>query len=386
MSLSEEELLVQGKAVFGPKFGGHFSDAPAVSIPDISIVVDDPTNPHTFGALLAVSGHQKGHFEKTETMDAVRNATEVHDLLAIEGSQSITGHRVIRCENLTLQDGATLTIEGGVSEGIDPTKNLVIVAAKKLLVRTPTSGAGVTILAGEKEPKPTKPAKAKDGANGSGVGADGEHGQLGKNGASSVPDQPRIMRQVVLCFDDIEVTAPNDPTATYPALTFVSDGRDGRDGGDGGDGGHGGNGTQGSSSVTKAHILVDLHCAAGPGPGGDGGDGGRAGHGGSAEDGVQGANLILMSTRTGIQKMIGFEFHARPGSPGVGGNPGRPGNLGWHGAEGNVNWPCTHAGRDGTKGLTGARGRPGANGADNEHRGRIYYSILSQGEFDSLWP
>ncbi|OBY26776.1 hypothetical protein A9D60_17450 [Leisingera sp. JC1] len=93
-----------------------------------------------------------------------------------------------------------------------------------------------------------------------------------------------------------------------------------------------------------------------------------------------------MSTAAGISKMLAFQFLATPGKPGTGGSRGKPGNFGWHGAEGNVNWPCTHAGRDGVKGLIGDKARNGADGAKNEHQGRIYLELLTQAEFDSMWP
>ena len=378
-----QELLEKSKLVFGERFGGLYSEAPAYSFPD---GIDGNTGELggvTIGALLAVSAHQKGHFEKNETMDAVKNADEIHDLLSITGNIHINTGKVIRCENLTFSDGSHLSIDGGVSPDISPANNLVVIAAKKVVVRTPTVGAGLSINPGSVEAKPAKPAKAPDGASGGHVGASGTNGTGATDGTNTRSAQPRLMRQFVVVFDEIEVTDPDDPTANYPALVFNSEGINGRDAGDGGDGGHGGQGAQGSSSVV--HGLPFPNCAAGPGPGGNGGDGGRAGNGGASDDGAQGGNLILMSTVQGINKMLGFEFLAPHGKPGRGGSPGAPGNFGWHGAEGNASWPCTHAGRDGRKGLRGRDGLRGAHGSEDGHRGRIYYEILSQAEFDSLW-
>lgn len=381
MSDDIEELTDKAQLVFGEKFGGLYSEAPEFSLPGIK--VSGGSGATTIAAKLAITAHQKGHFEKAETMDAVRNATETHDLLSISGTESIDESQNVRCDNLTFLDGARLEMTGGVSAGTSPEENLVVLAARKIVVRTPTSGAGLDVLPGPADPTPGKKQKAANGRNGTGVGGHGTNGGHGENGESAQPDRPRLMRQVVIAFDDIEVTDPEDPTQNYPALTFTCNGQDGKSGGDGGDGGHGGNGTKGSSSSTRGFPPA---CLSGPGRGGNGGDGGRAGHGGSGEDPIQGANLILMSTRRGIEKMLAFEYLANHGQPGKGGNPGKPGNFGWHGAEGNANWPCTHAGRDGVKGMSGQRGRPGADGAEDGHEGKIYIEILSQDEFDSMWP
>ncbi len=333
------------------------------------------------------SRHIEGPFDRARVMQRARDADEVHGVFSIEGRVELgPGVKSFRCETLSFNDGAHLVISGGrIDNTGDPEADTLIIAAKNLLIRTPNDHATIEFAGTGDLPKPNKARNGTPGDRAQTVGGHGTNGGDGAQGADGTVPGRSIMKQIVLAFDNIETTDPEDPTKEYPRLRIIAEGANGRDGGDGGDGGAGGHGGRGSKSVVAGSLFTVVQCKAGPGKGGNGGNGGDAGNGGHGEDAIQGHNIFLMGTPNGITKASGFLFGTDPGVPGEGGQPGERGARGPKGRRGQVSFPCSDPGsRDGEDGRWGRDGQEGKDG-EGGVRGRVYNEYLTQAEFDVMW-
>lgn len=277
----------------------------------------------------------------------------------------------VRCEGLVFQDDSLLTFKSGTYEG-NGLNEFVAIAAQKLLVRAPTKSAKV-VFGRDLGPWPKPPGQPErpKAPNGVALGSDGQSGFDGLDGthAPEFRPGPYLMKNVFLIFDDIDITAPADPTINFPQLEVFARGKDGGLGGEGGDG------ARGTPSKGKG-----LFCDAGPGRGGDGGQGGRG------TRGFQGGNVIILSTMRAIEKMIGFGFDMTGGLGGRSGL-GMPGGRGGKGGpEGRLNFPCQSANRVGRKGPLGFPGGTHSLPWPDGPNGRVFIEQICDAEFQSLWP
>lgn len=323
--------------------------------------------------------HLQYTWSKNEVLDLARNTPDEFDVLSVTDDRVLDARiNVIRCDELVFQSTGNLILNGGIVDpAIGTSTDTVVIAAKRLLLRSPIDSAVISVSP-NKDPAGVRNA-AQRGRNGRSGGEPGGHGLRGANGQNGSFQGRDASKNIFLIFNDIEITIPSDPTAAYPPLRVEADGLSGIKGQKGGKGGNGGNGGKGKTSWGDW-----LQCVRGPGRGGNGGAAGNGGSGSDGQIGNQGHNVYLLSTQPAVEKMIGFGFTLRGGPSGVGGRGGAPGRPGNGGPEGNLVGSCRRAGRHGAPGTSGSFG---ANGRSTHAgpNGKIYIEPISLAEFEGIW-
>lgn len=277
---------------------------------------------------------------------------------------------------LPLMRGGSLTIDTsgvGYQEWIQ--KQAAIKDRRGVFIQAALLPQGETNHSGEAG-QPGKDADpGSDGAKVLTVGDPGESGTCGttetvngKIGGPGSPGNPGLRPSKNggngtdggSAFAPIELSIPDEATATFDRYFLKAEG------GDGGPGGRGGNGGWGSDGGRGGEGGIGANCPCnqgGSGAGGKGGQGGAAGAGGPGSDGGRGGNGGNGANIT-VTYPLGFpesniEAFAAGGRRGSGGPPGLRGLHGKRG-EGGPGGLSGGVSNCPNQGFGGATGEPGS--------------------------
>jgi hypothetical protein len=290
---------------------------------------------------------------------------DVIQILAVNGTEVVDG-QILSVNELIVQPGGTIefanmdypwiAIMADRMRIVDPLASTTI---RRNLEIVPQHGANGA--------KGANGSQGRNGGNGHRTGDRGGNGAIGGNG---VPGQTKKIPTLYLIAGSVENARTGqalqslDIAYNFPGI----DGGNGGNGGNGGVGGGGGRGQNGSAGFPQG-------CRRGPGGGGNGGNGGAGGNGASNAPGSDGAKLVFISTRQGVDALsLGNiqNIGGKSGKPGAAGKAGRGGGLGGSCA---YPAPCSRN----SSGADGRRGRDGSPGvaiqADGK-RGKVEAIIL----------
>lgn len=265
----------------------------------------------------------------------------------------VYANRILKCDNLVMNPGASLTMTALDSSVDDPTKNWCVIIARNFRFLAPDTTATI-----RRDPNLIADNGA-NGAHGSHGGPPGAHGAAGAPGATG---GSRPLRTLYILGE----TMTNEPGNPLEYLNLMID-IAGIRGGNGGAGGNGGNGSKGS----RGHDARWKHgrCKRSCGSGGSGGNGGPGMPGGTAGNGSDGADLIYGGPQSFLDLIV---YSSVLNSGGIAGSPGaggRGGNAGAGGDRGSHHRWCRdncHAGPPGSKGSDGPDGGNGVDGAKGD--------------------